>query len=119
MPPNIFKNIPEQLPEELFETLLKGDQLHIERIVSKGHVTEEGYWYDQDGDEWVLLLQGQAVISYENLPSVSLAAGDYMLIPAHTRHRVAWTANDVDTVWLAVHLMPASRVNVDGVCQAE
>jgi len=106
MPQNIFKNIPEQLPEELFDTLLKNGHVHIERIVSKGHATAEDYWYDQDGDEWVLLLQGQAVIVYESQASVRLASGDYLLIPAHTRHRVAWTADDEDTVWLAVHFSP-------------
>ncbi|MDD2723788.1 MAG: cupin domain-containing protein [Methylovulum sp.] len=105
MPKNIFKNIPEQLPEELFETLLKRGQVHIERIVSKGHATAEGYWYDQDCDEWVLLLQGQAIIDFENQPSLRLSAGDYLLIPAHSRHRVAWTADNEDTVWLAVHLL--------------
>ncbi len=102
---NIFDNIPAQLPEELFECLLKRDGLHIERIVSQGHVTPVGQWYDQEGDEWVLLLQGQAVIVYQqNLHSIHLMPGDYLLIPAHTRHRVEWTQPNADTIWLAVHL---------------
>ena len=101
---NIFNNIPNELPSELFETILKQGQVHIERIVSRGHTTEEGYWYDQAWDEWVILLQGQAVIAYEDAPSVALAAGDYVLIPAHCRHRVSWTDIDGDTIWLAVHV---------------
>ncbi|MFU8787921.1 MAG: cupin domain-containing protein [Methylobacter sp.] len=100
---NIFNNIPAQLPEELFESLLKRDNFHIERIVSHGHTTPTGQWYDQNGDEWVLLLQGQALIAYPELQSIRLMPGDYLLIPAHQRHRVEWTQPDVDTIWLAVH----------------
>ena len=102
---NIFANIPEQLPEELFECLFKRDNIQIERIISKGHTTPEGQWYDQDGDEWVLLIQGQAIILYEkDRQSFHLNAGDYLLIPAHTRHRVEWTPPDLHTIWLAAHL---------------
>ncbi|TRW97160.1 cupin domain-containing protein [Candidatus Methylobacter oryzae] len=102
---NIFKNIPEQLPDELFECLFKQDNVQIERIISQGHATPAGQWYDQDWDEWVVLLQGQAVIVYEkDQQSFRLNAGDYLLIPAHTKHRVEWTPTDVHTVWLAVHL---------------
>lgn len=102
---NIFNNITKQLPQELLETLLSREQIRIERIVSRGHVTAEGYWYDQDWDEWVILLQGQAVIVYEqDNQRIRLNPGDYLLIPAHTRHRVDWTAADVDTVWLAIHI---------------
>lgn len=102
---NFFKNIPAQLPDELFETILKRDNLRIERIVSKGHVTPPGQWYDQDWDEWVMLLQGEATVLYQKDGlAIQLVAGDYLLIPAHTRHRVEWTPPDSDTVWLAVHL---------------
>ncbi|MGZ8911441.1 MAG: cupin domain-containing protein [Methylococcaceae bacterium] len=102
---NIFKNIPEELPEELFESLLKYQNTHIERIVSRGHITADGSWYDQDWDEWVILLQGQATLLYQqNHQLLTLNAGDYLLIPAHTRHRVEWTPAGKDTIWLAVHL---------------
>ncbi|MGR9013618.1 MAG: cupin domain-containing protein [Gammaproteobacteria bacterium] len=102
---NIFKNIPDQLQEELFECIFKRDNMHIERIVSKGHITPPGQWYDQDGDEWVLLIQGQASLLYEqDNQRFDLIAGDYLLIPAHTRHRVEWTPPDITTIWLAVHL---------------
>lgn len=103
---NIFNGIPSQLPEELFECLLERDNVHIERIISRGHVTPEGYWHDQASDEWVILLQGQAVILYEqDRARITLKAGDYLLIPAHVKHRVEWTAMEIDTVWLAVHLL--------------
>ncbi len=102
---NIFKNIPEQLPDELFECLFKRDNVQIERIISQGHRTPAGQWYDQDCDEWVMLLQGQAIIVYEkDRQSFHLNTGDYLLIPAHTKHRVEWTPADVHTIWLAIHL---------------
>jgi len=101
---NIFAAIPEQLPDELFDCILKREAVRIERIVSRGHVTPAGQWYDQDWDEWVIVLQGQATLLYEPDRKIQLNAGDYLLIPAHTRHRVAWTPADRDTVWLAVHL---------------
>ncbi|MGZ8189689.1 MAG: cupin domain-containing protein [Methylococcaceae bacterium] len=102
---NIFTAIPEHLPEELFDCIIKRDTVHIERIVSKGHITPAGQWYDQAWDEWVMLLAGQATLIYEQEQSTfHLTAGDYLLIPAHTRHRVEWTPPDVNTIWLAIHL---------------
>lgn len=102
---NMFKNIPAQLPEELTECLHKRETVKLERIISRGHSTPAGQWYDQDQDEWVMLLQGQAILLYEIGPQrIHLIAGDYLLIPAHTRHRVDWTQSDFDTIWLAAHL---------------
>jgi cupin 2 domain-containing protein len=101
---NIFKNIPDQLPEELIECIFKQNNVQIERIVSKGHITPAGQWYDQGWDEWIILLQGQATILYEkNNQTIHLSVGDYLLIPSHTRHRVEWTQPDLNTIWLAVH----------------
>jgi cupin 2 domain-containing protein len=103
-PGNIFSNIPAHFPDELFEPVLKQGGIEIERIVSKGHATPEGQWYDQDWDEWVLLLQGQATLIFacERKP-VLLKPGDYLLIPAHRHHRVEWTDPAVETIWLAIH----------------
>jgi cupin 2 domain-containing protein len=102
---NIFADIPVSLSEELFTSLVKNDKVHIERIVSKGHITPPKQWYDQAWDEWVIVLEGQAVLVYEqNLQKLPMAVGDYVLIPAHTKHRVEWTTPDSQTVWLAVHL---------------
>jgi len=101
---NIFTAIPEDLPEELLQTLVKRDRIHIERIVSRQHVTPENQWYDQQNDEWVMILQGQAILEFEqDKQTFKLNSGDYCLIPAHCKHRVVWTAEDQDTVWLAVH----------------
>jgi len=102
---NIFTGIPAELPKELFECIVKRENVHIERIVSKGHMTPTDQWYDQDWDEWVILLQGQATILYEKkMQSITLTPGDYLLIPAHMRHRVEWTTPDHHTIWLTVHL---------------
>ena len=102
MKSNIFNNIPEELKEELFEELISKNNLKIERIVSYGHTTKENEWYDQDSDEWVILLQGKAIISFENEDDVELHTGDYLNIPAHKKHRVSWTQPKQETIWLAV-----------------
>lgn len=93
------------LGEEFFETLLQRPGVRVERIVSLGQTTPAGEWYDQAWDEWVLLLSGEALLQLagENTPR-RLRPGDSLLLPAHCRHRVAWTAADEQTVWLALHL---------------
>lgn len=101
MTTNIITNIPSNLPDELFTTLLEATNLRIERIVSHGHSSPEGYWYDQDQHEWVLVLQGAARLSIEG-ESKELKSGDFINIPAHQKHRVEWTTPDEPTVWLAV-----------------
>ncbi len=103
---NLFAGIPEQLPHELFEQLHTGRGVRIERIVSQGHTSPPGgQWYDQPGDEWVTLLSGEARILFDDpRREVSLTAGDWLLIPAHARHRVTHTIADQPCVWLAVHL---------------
>jgi cupin 2 domain-containing protein len=101
---NIFSTLPESLPEELFEVLAESDVVRIERIISLGHATADGEWYDQERDEWVLLLTGSAGLLFEGEDAPRrLEAGDFVLIPSHCRHRVAWTDQQAKTVWLAVH----------------
>jgi len=100
---NIFTNIPKQLPDEIFEDIISTQNLKIERIISKGHTTPISQWYDQDTDEWILVLQGDAIISFEDSKDVHLRVGDYLNIPAHTKHRVSWTIPNTETIWLAVH----------------
>ena len=100
---NIFDSIPDIIGEELTDVLVQRKDLKIERIVSRGHSAPETGWYDQDLDEWVMILQGEAMISLENQQEVYLAVGAYLNIPAHTKHKVQWTSPDTDTIWLAVH----------------
>lgn len=100
---NIFDNIPKHLDKELFENLLTKDGVKIQRIISQAHTTPEGQWYDQGDNEWVIVLQGRAIISFEKEKDVLLGVGEYLNIPAHKRHRVLWTSQEEKTVWLAVH----------------
>jgi cupin 2 domain-containing protein len=100
---NIF-NLPLSLPPiEVFEPLVSTDNILIERIISTGQVTPSGEWYDQDKDEWVLLLQGEASLVYADGSKVRLIAGNYLLIPAHQKHRVEYTSSEPPCIWLAIH----------------
>ena len=100
---NIFEGRPEApIGEEAFEVLHGQKGITIERIFSDGQVTPEGQWYDQERDEWVLLLQGQGELLYDDGTHHLLQAGDYLLIPRHQKHRVIHT--DPGTLWLAVHM---------------
>jgi len=100
---NIFDAIPANLKDELFDSLVENDRLRIERIISHGHASPETGWYDQPQNEWVMLLRGAAVLAFEDDTSVTLKPGDYLNIPAHCKHKVAWTTPDQETIWLAVH----------------
>ena len=100
---NIYSDIPERTPEEIFETLVKSEKLSVKRIISDSHASPEGSWYDQDENEWVLLLKGSAALRFEEKEGlVLLEPGDWVDIPAHERHRVEWTDPKQKTVWLAV-----------------
>jgi cupin 2 domain-containing protein len=105
---NIFTDIPKQIPDELFQTLLsKEGQIKIERIISKGQSTLTNEWYDQIQDEWIILLKGKAKLQLEHdLSLIHLKPGDYYFIPAHTKHRVQWTIPNTETIWLAIHIYP-------------
>ena len=100
---NLFSNIPKNLPHELFETLVKTDAVDIQRIVSRGHTTPGEDWYDQNTSEFVVLLKGAARLEFRDGRLATLGPGDWLQIPAHEQHRVVWTDEGVETVWLAVH----------------
>ena len=101
---NIFKNVPEELKEELFETILDGERVKVERIVSAGQATPSGEWLEQEEAEWVILLSGGAELSFDDgAQSERMKPGDYIFIKAGRRHRVEWTDLDQKTVWLAVY----------------
>lgn len=102
-PINLLQDIPEELNQELMEKLIEQDSFRLERIVSRGHVSPTGFWYDQDEHEWVAVLSGQAKLQIEGDENlVTLGPGDAYQLPAHTKHRVAWTEPNHDTIWLAV-----------------
>ena len=106
---NVFEGVPPELPDELVTTLVEHAGCRVERIISRGHSTAGGEWYDQDEDEFVLLVSGAARLEFEDGHTVDLAPGDWVDLPAHLAHRVASTATVGDTVWLAVFRPAAAR----------
>ncbi|RZM81927.1 cupin domain-containing protein [Leptolyngbya iicbica] len=104
---NLFQLAAAAPAEEVFEPLLQHPAARIERIVSCGQTTPPGEWYDQNEDEWVVLLQGQATLAYEDGTTAELGPGDYVFLPAHCKHRVMATSQQPPCIWLAVHLPPA------------
>lgn len=100
---NLYQQIPAPLPAEISESLMASGPVRIERIVSRGHVSAAGFWYDQNENEWVLLVQGEARLRFkEGDRVVHLTPGAYVNIAAHVQHRVDWTKADGETIWLAV-----------------
>jgi cupin 2 domain-containing protein len=100
---NLLGEIPDDFTEEIVQTLLSTRSFRIERIVSLGHTSPEGFWYDQETHEWVLLLSGAARLLLEGDGPLDLRPGDFVNIPAHGRHRVEWTDPARPTIWLAIH----------------
>jgi len=101
---NIFEDIPVNMPEELIEIITETDKIRIERIVSRAHSSPPGFWYDQDRNEYVILLKGKAGLAFENRDTlIVMKPGDYLNIPAHVRHRVEWTDPEEDTIWFVIH----------------
>jgi cupin 2 domain-containing protein len=99
---NLLVDLPNKLPEELAETLIENRHVRIERIVSHGHASPEGFRYDQDQHEWVCVLKGAAQLRFED-HAIEMKPGDFVNIPAHKKHREEWTTPDKTTIWLAVH----------------
>ena len=101
---HLFDDLLAELPQELVTTLLSAGGIRIERIVSQGHASPDGFWYDQPLSEWVIVLKGRARLRFEgDHASIEMRPGDCVNIAAHRRHRVEWTSPDEPTVWLAVH----------------
>lgn len=98
---SLFAGLPPPAADEVFQTLFANPGCRIERIVSFGHASPPGFWYEQDEDEWVVLLRGEAVLAFADGESTALAAGDWVTIPARRRHRVETVSTDA--IWLAAH----------------
>jgi len=100
---NIYDNFPKELKEESFEEILSTKDFNLERIISEGHASPPDFWYDQNKNEFVLLLKGKAKLSFEDGRKIELNPGDYLLINAHQKHRVDWTDPTQKTFWLTIH----------------
>ncbi|ABD08814.1 conserved hypothetical protein [Rhodopseudomonas palustris HaA2] len=99
---HLLTPLPPAGPDEALDTLLARGGVRIERIVSFGQASPEGFWYDQAEDEFVVLLSGAATLRFDDGREVQLTPGVWVDIPAHCRHRVEATAAGEPTVWLAV-----------------
>ena len=109
---NLFSNLPDLLTDELVERILQNELIHIEKIVSYGKASPKDFWYDQNWDEWVLVVTGAARLRFEDESEMlELSPGDYVNIRAQQRHRVEWTTPDEPTIWLAVHYNGSNHVN--------
>ncbi|TCH97267.1 cupin domain-containing protein [Roseococcus sp. SYP-B2431] len=101
--------------DECFQDLLTAPGgARVERVLSRGAASPSGFWYEQGWDEFVLLVSGAAVLAFADGGERRLEAGDYAILPAGCRHRVAWTEPGKDTLWLAVHMPPRERAPGQG-----
>jgi cupin 2 domain-containing protein len=98
---NIFDSLPQHPPLEVVQAIIRAGDVRIERIVSHGHASPEGFWYDQDQHEWVVLLKGAARLRFGD-EVIEMGPGGFVNIPAYRKHRVEWTTPDEPTIWLAV-----------------
>ena len=98
---NFFDYI-KDYDNEVLDFLHQGKNIRVERIISCGQSSPEGFFYDQEEHEWVLLLQGSAKIGYDNGGEITLQKGDSLFIPAHVKHRVNYTSKDPCCIWLCV-----------------
>lgn len=105
---NLFQAIPSDAADEQFDDLLNVPGLRVERIVSTGQASPPGFWYQQEWDEWVVVLRGHAQLRVGD-ELLNLGPGDHCWLPAGCRHRVEATAQNEATVWLAVHRDSAAQ----------
>ena len=99
---NLLDDIPSRLPKELFQTLLTTPYIRIERIVSLGHSSLPGFWYDQAENEWILLIAGAARLRFDD-ETLEMRPGSFVNIAKHRPHRVEWTDPSQPTIWLAIY----------------
>lgn len=99
---NIFNNLPIDPSQEHFTDIIHSNNVRIERIVSYAESSASKEWYDQEENEWIMVLQGSAAIVFEDAQIVTLKTGDNILIPTHKKHRVIKTSPDEATIWLAI-----------------
>jgi cupin 2 domain-containing protein len=99
---NIFESIPQNLEQEVFEAIIQHENVKIERSISKGQASPGTDWYNEKYNEWVMVLKGEAIITFEQGEPMRMKVGDYLNIPAHQKYRVDWTDPNTETIWLAV-----------------
>jgi cupin 2 domain-containing protein len=102
-PKNIYTGHETGDAQEMFEVIATMGDTRIEKITTLTPYSTPGEWYNQDKDEWVVLLRGNAQIEIGDQGFVELSSGDYIFLPAHCLHRITRTSADPACIWLAVH----------------
>ena len=95
--------------EEIFEKIISCGEVRIERIVSFGHKSPDDFWYDQHENEWVVVLEGDATIEFDDGEKTRLLRGEHCFITARKKHRVISTCENSATIWLAVFFPPGNN----------
>ncbi len=99
---NLFSDLPKDLDEEIVDTIIKSDNVRIEKIVSTGQKSKKDFWYCQDENEWVVVLKGYGVVKFFDNEEVILKEGDFINIPKGVKHKVLETSQKEPTVWLCI-----------------
>jgi len=100
---NMYEDLPENLRDEIIQVIAENSNIKIEKIISHGQSSPQNFWYDQEQNEFVLLLKGSAELLFENDEQVKMNEGDYIIIPSHKKHRIEKTSETEKTIWLAIH----------------
>lgn len=98
---NFFDKVTIDKENEIFLEIFKNDNIKIEKIVSNGQSSPENFWYEQKESEFVMILEGNAILEFED-KDVELKKGESVNIPAFVKHRVKYTSKKEPTIWLAV-----------------
>jgi len=77
---NILASLPVSLEKEVYEELVRSKHVRIERILSKGHTAPAEGWFDQDENEWVVVLEGSGTVLFADGNEVTLGKGDHLNI---------------------------------------
>jgi len=96
---NIFTPNQDDKENEQFDTLLQTKNIHIEKITSYGQISEQ--WQEQDRDEWVVLIEGEGKLLFEDGSELALKKGEYIHIPKMQKHKVIYTSEPA--IWLAIY----------------
>ena len=95
---NIFDVKKFDKTKEIVEILKENENVKIEKIISTGQTTD---WMEQEEEEFVMLIQGEAIIEYENKMQ-ELRAGDTVIIKKNEKHRVAYTSKNPCCIWICI-----------------
>lgn len=98
---NVFEAIKVNNKDEEFIDILKKPNIRIERIVSTGQKSKKDFWYEQKENEFVIILEGNAILQLED-KEIVLNKGDFYNIDSMIKHRVKYTSIEEPTIWLAV-----------------